>query len=113
MKTSTDNKYVTWYIHITAKYWLQHRSKYICWLVFYLKSEETNVFALITDANMCDTLAAPAGGTRSSEDLKFAVAGTLTFTCNLGFTLVGSATVTCQNDGTFDAAAPTCGKSYT
>ena len=71
-----------------------------------------NTFALITVANMCDTLAAPADGSRSSEDLKFAVAGTLTFTCNPGFTLTGSATVTCQNDGTFDAAAPTCGKSY-
>ena len=67
--------------------------------------------ALITDANMCATLAAPADGTRSSDDLMFPVAGTLDFACNSGFSLTGSATVTCQADGTFDNAAPTCGMS--
>ena len=61
---------------------------------------------------MCNTLDAPADGKLSSEDLKFPVAGTLTFTCNSGFTLAGSTTVTCQPDGTFDAVAPNCGKSY-
>ena len=80
---------------------------------FLFKSGSNNqIIAIITVASMCDLLDAPMDGTRSPTDEKFPVADTLTFVCNSGFSLSGPGVLTCQPAGTWDIAAPTCGKSH-